>query len=72
MIKLMEIIPIATVLTACASNYYGHSKEEWDNLTPEQQKEAKANIKELKDQQYKWDLTDKKVDDLFGSRSNKF
>lgn len=70
--KLFSIVCIISVVGACATNYYGHSKEEWDSLTTEQKKEAKANIKKLRDQQYNRDLKNKKLNDLFGSRSNKF
>jgi len=70
--KLCVILLFITMLSGCTTNYYGYTKEEWGKLTPEQQTEAKDNIKKLRGQQHNRDLTNKKLNDLFGSISNKF
>ncbi len=41
-------------------------------MTPQQQEEAKENIKVMDEQQYNRDLTRKTLDDIFGTRSNKY
>ena len=33
--------------TACASSYYGYSKEEWDKLSEEQKQAAKQEYEEI-------------------------
>lgn len=70
--NLVIYISLIALVSGCASNFYGHTKEEWQELTPEQQKEAQAHIKELDDQQYNRDLTNKKLNDLFGTTSHRF
>lgn len=37
----------ALAIPACASSYYGLSKEEWDKLSPEQQQAAKQEYEEI-------------------------
>lgn len=39
--KLLGVVCFIAVVNACTINYYGYTKEEWDNLKAEQQKEAK-------------------------------
>lgn len=70
--KLFNSILIAFILTGCATDYYGHTKEEWNKLTKQQRKEATENIKTLKEQQHDREISNKFINDLFGTRSNKF
>jgi TRAP-type C4-dicarboxylate transport system substrate-binding protein len=46
---------LVLIFTACASSYYGYSKEEWDKLSPEQQQTAKQEYEEILNQKKDWE-----------------
>ncbi len=47
------IISFAYLITACATPYYGYSKEEWQQLSGEDQQAVQAEYKEIIDYQYR-------------------
>ena len=49
------ILLLSLVFTACVSNYYGYCKEEWDNLSPEQQQAAKQEYEEILKEKKDWE-----------------
>ena len=49
------ILLLSLVFTACASDHYGHSKEEWDKLSPEQQQAAKQDYEEILKKKKDWE-----------------
>jgi hypothetical protein len=69
---VLLILLLTTTICSCAAHYYGYTKEEWDNLTPQQRDEAKANIKSMKEEQENRDRSNKAIDELFGTTSNKY
>lgn len=44
---LSGILFCLLTLVACANSYYGYSKEEWDNLSEQQQQAAKQVYEEM-------------------------
>lgn len=72
MFKIIPFIVIALSITGCASGYYGYSEKEWAQLSEKQKNEAMENIKLLNDQQQTRQMSNKFIDDVFGSRSNQF
>ena len=49
------ILLLSLVFTACASDHYGYSKEEWDKLSPEQQQAAKQEYEEILKKMKDWE-----------------
>ena len=47
--KTLLAILIATICggTACTTQYYGYSKDEWERMTPFQQEQAKVEWREV-------------------------
>lgn len=41
------ILLLTLVFTACASDYYGYSKEKWDKLSPEELQAAKQEYEDI-------------------------
>ena len=66
------ILFILGALYGCASDYYGYTKEEWESLTPQQRDEAKANIKRMQEHQKNRDRSNKAIDEILGTTSNKY
>jgi len=46
---------LALTSTACATSYYGYSKEEWDKLSVEQQQAAKQEYEEILKKKNDWE-----------------
>jgi hypothetical protein len=41
------VVLVASVLTACTTQYYGFTKSEWENMTPFEQEKAKVEWRQV-------------------------
>ena len=46
-ISYYSLIAIALVIGACTTQYYGHTQEEWEGMTPFEQEKAKAEWRQV-------------------------